>query len=392
MLKKNKGKLILSSVIILLPILFGVLLWNKLPMAMTTHWGFDGKADGWNGRPFAVFGLPLILLAFHWLCLGFISLDKKNRNQSHKAFGIIFWIIPITSIFTNGVMYMAAFGRTLQIGSFVFLLLGLMFIVIGNYMPKIRQNRTLGIKVKWTLENEENWNATHRVGGRLWVIGGVLFLFCGFLPVEVMQWAIILGIIVLTAVPIAYSYAYHRKQVKAGTAVITPVAVSKTEKLVVRISLAVAAIILLACAALCFTGNIEVVYGETAFTIEASYWDDLTVDYDAIDSVEYREDFGKGMRTFGFGSPRLAMGSFQNDECGAYTLYAYTKCDAAVVLTVDEKILVLNGRDAESTRAIYEELLKRETESCFDRSSFFLLCKRNCGMICITNHTCGGTR
>ena len=359
MLKKNKGKLILSSVIILLPILFGVLMWEKLPMSMTTHWGFDGVADGWSGRPFVVFGSPLILLAAHWICLFFTSLDKKNRNQSRKAFGMIFWIMPVVSLFTSGVMYMAAFGRSFEIANITLLLIGLMFVAIGNYLPKTRQNRTIGIKIKWTLENEENWNATHRVGGRLWVIGGLLFMCCVFLPGRAVPWALIIGLTILAVIPVLYSYLYHRKQVKAGTAVITPVAVSKTEKLVVRISLAVAAIILLACAALCFTGDIEVVYGETAFNIEASYWDDLTVDYDAIDSVEYREDFSKGTRTFGFGSPRLGMGSFQNEDCGAYTLYAYMKCDAAVVLTIDGRALALNGPDAESTRAIYEELIRR---------------------------------
>ena len=359
MLKKNKGKLILSSVIILLPILFGVLFWNDLPQAMTTHWGPDGTADGWSGRPFAVFGSPLILLAAHWICIWITPRDNRNKNQSNKVFGMVLWIIPLTSLFTNGIMYMAAFGRALHAETVMFLFIGLLFIVIGNYLPKTRQNRTIGIKIKWTLENEENWNATHRVGGRLWVIGGLLFMCCVFLPGRAVPWVLIIGLAILAVIPVLYSYLYHRKQVKAGTAVITPVAVSKTEKLVVRISLAVAAIILLACAALCFTGDIEVVYGETAFTIEASYWDDLTVDYDAIDSVEYREDFSKGTRTFGFGSPRLGMGSFQNEDCGAYTLYAYMKCDAAVVLTIDGRALALNGPDAESTRAIYEELIRR---------------------------------
>lgn len=359
MLKKNKGKLILSSVIILLPALFGVLFWNDLPQAMTTHWGPDGTADGWSGRPFAVFGPPLILLAAHWICIWITARDNRNKNQSNKVFGMVLWIIPLTSLFTNGIMYMAAFGRTLHAETVMFLFIGLLFIVIGNYLPKTRQNRTIGIKIKWTLENEENWNATHRVGGRLWVIGGLLFMCCVFLPGRAVPWVLIIGLAILAVIPVLYSYLYHRKQVKAGTAVITPVAVSKTEKLVVRISLAVAAIILLACAALCFTGDIEVVYGETAFTIEVSYWDDLTVDYDAIDSVEYREDFSKGTRTFGFGSPRLGMGSFQNEDCGAYTLYAYMKCDAAVVLTIDGRALVLNGPDAESTRAIYEELIRR---------------------------------
>ena len=359
MLKKNKGKLILSSVIILLPVLFGVLMWEKLPMAMTTHWGFDGTADGQSGRGFAVFGLPLLLLASHWLCLGFTSLDKKNRNQNHKAFGIIFWIIPITSIFTNGVMYMAAFGRTLQIGSFVFLLLGLMYIVIGNYMPKIRQNRTLGIKVKWTLENEENWNATHRVGGKLWFIGGLLFMCCVFLPEQAIPWVLVIGIAFLVVLPILYSYLYHRKQLKAGTAVITPFAVTKKEKLAVRISLVIAVIILIGCAVLCFSGDIEVAYGESSFTIEASYYSDLTISYDAIESIAYREDFGQGIRTFGLGTPRLSIGSFENDEFGAYTLYAYTGSDAHVVMTVGDRVLAVGGKDAAQTHAIYEELMKR---------------------------------
>ncbi|MBR3867183.1 MAG: SdpI family protein, partial [Butyricicoccus sp.] len=348
----NKGKLILSSAIILLPALFGVLIWDKLPMTMTTHWGFDGTADGWSGRPFAVFGLPLFLLVMHWFCAWITARDNRKKNQSNKVFGMVLWIMPVTSLFTSGIMYMAAFGRTLHADTVMFLFIGLLFIVIGNYLPKTRQNRTIGIKIKWTLENEENWNATHRVSGRLWVIGGLLFLFCVFLPEALIPWALVLGLIPLVVLPILYSYWYHRKQVKAGTAVIIPIAVSKMEKIVVRISMVIAVIILVACAVLCFTGDIEVVYGESAFTIEASYYNDLTVDYDAIDSVEYREDFSKGTRTFGFGSPRLAMGSFENEELGAYTLYAYTGSDAHVVMKVGDRMLAVSGRDAAQTRAI----------------------------------------
>lgn len=359
MLKKNKGKLILSSLAIFLPVLVGLYFWDELPMQMTTHWGLDGVADGWSSRPFAVFGLPLILLLAHWICLLFTSLDKKNRNQSSKAFDMIFWIMPVVSAFTSGIMYMAAFGRSIEIANITLLLIGLMFVAIGNYLPKIRQNRTLGIKIKWTLENEENWNATHRFGGKVWVIGGLLLMFGIFLPGQAMVTAMLTGIIVLTVVPVLYSYLYHRKQVKAGTAVITPIAVTKKEKAAVRISMVIAVLILIGCAVLCFSGDIDVVYGETAFTIEASYYDDLTVEYDGIDSIAYREDFEQGMRAFGFGTPRLSMGSFRNEELGTYTLYAYTGSDAHVVLTVGEKTLALSGKDTAATRAIYEELLNR---------------------------------
>ena len=359
MLKQNKGKLILSSLLILLPALAGVLLWDELPMQMTTHWGLDGAADGWSGRPFAVFGLPLFLLAFHWLCLWITARDKGNKNQSGKVFGLVFWIMPLTSILTSGIVYLTAFGKEFDADTVMLLFLGVMFMVIGNYLPKTRQNRTIGIKIKWTLQNEENWNATHRVGGRLWVLGGLLFMLCIFLPKSVIPWVLLIGMIVLAVIPIAYSYWYHRRQVREGTAVEISLPKTKFEKYVFRITMFFVAAILAFCVFICFTGDIEVAYGEDTFTVEASYWDDLTVAYDVIDAVEYHADFNKGARTFGFGTPRLSIGSFQNDECGAYTLYAYTNCDAAVVLTADGGVLVLSGRDAESTRAIYEELLNR---------------------------------
>ncbi|MFR0787472.1 MAG: DUF1648 domain-containing protein [Vescimonas sp.] len=90
MLKKNKIKVIISSIIILLPALFGIIMWNDLPDIITTHWGADGNADGLSGKVFAVFGTPIILLIFHFVCLLFTSLDKKQKDQNQKALGMVF--------------------------------------------------------------------------------------------------------------------------------------------------------------------------------------------------------------------------------------------------------------------------------------------------------------
>ena len=111
MLKKNKLKVIVSSIVILLPMLFGLIMWDKLPDTMTTHWGADRNADGFSGKVFAVFGLPSIILVLHFVCLLFTLLDKKQKEQNLKALGMIFWILPIVSLFTNGIMYSAAFGK-----------------------------------------------------------------------------------------------------------------------------------------------------------------------------------------------------------------------------------------------------------------------------------------
>lgn len=211
MIRTHKGKLLASSVLILLPILFGLLFWNRLPSKMPTHWGLDGTVDGWSSRGFAVFGLPLLVLAIHWLCLFFTAKDPGNQNQSRKVFELILWICPVISLFTGGMMYAAALGRELPVASACLLLVGLTFVVVGNYLPKCKQNHTIGIKVKWTLENEENWNATHRMAGRLWVVGGLLLMGCICLPETAILWVMLPLIFILALLPMAYSFWYHKK-------------------------------------------------------------------------------------------------------------------------------------------------------------------------------------
>ena len=212
MLKKNKGLMILTSVIILLPMLAGILLWEQLPERMATHWGVNGEADGWSSRPVTVFGMPLLLLAIHWLGVWLTGQDKRNRHQNEKVLQLMFWITPVISLFGSGSTYASALGQPLRIDRLALLLLGIIFAIIGNYMPKCRQNYTIGIKIVWTLSDEENWNATHRLAGKLWTAGGLLLLLTAFLPGNwhVYVAPLLLGVMVL--VPVAYSWWFHRKQ------------------------------------------------------------------------------------------------------------------------------------------------------------------------------------
>ncbi len=356
MLKENKAKIVISSLIILLPMLFGLILWDALPDIMTTHWGADGNQDGSGGKAFAVFGLPMILLVGHLFCLFFTSLDKKQKNQSKKALGIIFWIIPGISLFTNGIIYAAAFGKGLSFGLLIPAMLGILFMFIGNYLPKIKQNRTLGIKLSWTLNNEENWNKTHRLGGKVWVMGGVVMVFFVFLPPAAMVSGLVCVMIAMIIIPAVYSYTIYTKHQKEGVDY-AAAPKSKSEKFAVGISAVIVPIIIVGTAILMFTGNIEVQCEDTAFQINADYWTDLKVPYSEIDSVSYREDLDTGIRTNGFGSPRLSMGMFQNDEFGSYTLYAYTAAEEFVVIESGDKILVIGMKDPNETQKIYDAVL-----------------------------------
>ena len=356
MIKKNKWKLLVSSLVILLPIVFGLLYWNHLPQEMSTHWGLDGNADGWTNKAFAVFLLPVILLAVHLLCVFLSAKIPGSKDQNPKLLGIVLWTIPITSLFTNGIVYAVAFGIDIQPTFLVNLLLGILFIAIGNYLPKCKRSPAIGIKIKWALQNEENWYATHRFGGKVYVAGGFFLLACMFLPTPAALWVSGAALMALIALPVIYSYWYHKKQVKAGTAVITPIPGSMPMKKAVIISLVIVAVLLISLIPLMFTGDIAVEWGENSFTIEASFYPDLTVDYDAVTSIEYRENGVAGTRTHGFGSARLLAGIFHNEEFGSYTRYTYTGNKPCVVLNVGDKVLVIGGSDAAATRAIYQTI------------------------------------
>ena len=207
MIKKHWKLLVITSIVILLPIVAGVILWNQLPQQMPSHWNAAGEIDGWSSKPFSVFGMPLILLAFHWLCVIATGADPKKTNHSDKIIHLVFWILPVLSVVLHAITYLAAMGKEARIETVMPVLLGLLFAVIGNYLPKCKQSYTVGIKIPWTLNSEENWNKTHRLAGRIWLICGIAMMLTGFLG----SYWICMGItLVMVAVPVVYSYILYR--------------------------------------------------------------------------------------------------------------------------------------------------------------------------------------
>lgn len=214
MIKNNKITLALSSVAILMPVIVGIILWDKLPDTVATHWNAAGESDSFSTKAFAVFGLPLIVLALHWLCVFFTEKDPKNKNQSPKMQKLVLWICPVLTWVASAVIYSAALDKEINVLNLIPLLIGFMFIVLGNYMPKCKQNYTIGIKIKWTLENETNWNKTHRFSGILWFVGGMVVIASGFLPETIMFGGITAVILICVIAPVIYSYSVYRNMNK----------------------------------------------------------------------------------------------------------------------------------------------------------------------------------
>ena len=203
MIKKNFKTLIITSIIILLPIIAGLLLWKQLPAKMPSHWGVTGEIDGYAEKEIVVFLVPMIMLLIQWLCAFITGLDPKAENITDKSMNLILWIIPCINLTVNTIMYLTALNIPVPVNIILSAVCGIMFIIIGSHLPQCKQTYTIGIKVPWTLNDEDNWNKTHRLAGKLWVIGGLLILATSFLETIF----IFLGItLLITIIPVVYSY------------------------------------------------------------------------------------------------------------------------------------------------------------------------------------------
>ena len=205
----KKNKIILTTAVCLLPLVAGLLLWNRLPEQMPVHFNFAGEVDGYGSRAFTVIGMPLMLVILHLLVVFGVSNDPKKENIGNRLIGLVLWIIPVVSCVTGGFIIGISLGyHSLDSVMIVHLLCGILFLMMGNYMTKNHQNYTVGIRCPWTLNSKENWNRTHRLASRLWMTGGLVLIINGFLKSSPVM---ILVLLVCGVAPLVYSYTLYRK-------------------------------------------------------------------------------------------------------------------------------------------------------------------------------------
>lgn len=205
-MRQYRKLLIFTSIVTLIPLVLGLILWSRLPDTMATHFGFDGEANGWSSKAAAVVGIPLFILIMHWICVFAVANDPKNQKIGKKIVSLVFWICPACSMICCLAVYSYSLGWNINVTDWIMFLLGAIFVLIGNYLPKCRQNYTVGIKLPWTLEDEENWNHTHRLAGKLWIIGGLVMIVNGFLRID---WMVLALIVLMAGIPVIYSAAYY---------------------------------------------------------------------------------------------------------------------------------------------------------------------------------------
>jgi len=188
---------------------------------------------------------------------------------------------------------------------------------------------------------------------------GILCMLCGLF--EESMAALILYIVSIMAaaiISILYSYLFYKKKIATGDKKFKIQYKPKT--VVVYGIIAILTIIFVIWTL--FLGSIEIRFEDRDFTIEAQGWSDYTVDYAQIDSISYEENSSQnwnGYRTNGLGNLRYAMGNFRNDVYGDYIRYTHSSCHSYVVMSIDGKILVVNGANDSATKEIYHTISEK---------------------------------
>lgn len=211
-MKKNIDPIaIITTAICLVPMVFGLIVYDELPAQIATHFDLYGTANGWTPRALAVFGLPVFFAVMNALVIFSLANDPKKQNISASFRSLVRWFLPILALVIYPATLLIALGKKIDVTMAVIAFVGIIFLVGGNYLPKSRRNYTVGIKLPWTLDNDDNWNRTHRLAGFLWVACGIVMIITTFLPRSVMM-PILIGVLcIVVGVPIIYSFALYKR-------------------------------------------------------------------------------------------------------------------------------------------------------------------------------------
>ena len=209
MIKQNKYKLIISAIITLLPMIFGFIVWDRLPENIATSFGWNGEITGYSSKIFAVVGLPAILTFVNLICIIATNADPRRKNINNKVFSVVIGIVPVCSLLCGACIYGNALGYKVNVENIMPVFMGVLFLVLGFILPKCKQNYTIGIKLPWTLHDEENWDKTHKLAGKIWICGGIIMIVSGLFNLTFIFVTIIFALVII---PTVYSYLLYRKQ------------------------------------------------------------------------------------------------------------------------------------------------------------------------------------
>lgn len=201
-------------IIVAIPFVYLAYIWNILPEQVPVHWNIDGKIDRF-GSKLELLLIPILLpLLTYLIFLAIPIIDPKKRikTMGKKYYNLKFLLTLFMSALSIFIIYYAQ-TKSIANPNYIILLVGILFIVLGNYFKTIKPNYFLGIRTPWTLESETIWKKTHYLAGILWFIGGILIMILSLILDTKWNFRIFTGVtIIIAIIPILYSFILYKKE------------------------------------------------------------------------------------------------------------------------------------------------------------------------------------
>lgn len=204
---KNKW-FVFSVCLFVIPLVVDVMFYNQLPAHIPTHFDVNNQVDGTMSKFVGLFGVFGFCFILHVFCCFMTMKDPKSNNIPSFIMRILFMICPLVCMCVNFISIYYGLGHSMNVGLFINLLVSILIIVLGNYLPKIKRNYVVGIKTSWALNSDENWNRSNRFGGYCMVLAGIFYFISSLFGNMGIG---ICVLIVACFCPIIYSYLLFKR-------------------------------------------------------------------------------------------------------------------------------------------------------------------------------------
>jgi uncharacterized membrane protein len=212
--------ILLAIGLLALPFLYLSFIYHSLPATVPTHFDLQGNADGFSEKSSLWMHLGLLSgigLVVYGVLTNLSSFDPKQKGAPRSTSNIrktAMAVVVLLVAMGCAIVYSTQ-PNALPANKVLFVVLGLFFLYLGNQMNSMKPNYFIGIRIPWTLDNEDNWRATHRIGSRSFMIGGTLMALCSIiLPTTVSGTCFMVITALMTLIPVFYSFIYFKRHSK----------------------------------------------------------------------------------------------------------------------------------------------------------------------------------
>ncbi len=281
---------------------------------------------------------------------------NRYRSVAVAAFAGMFFPTTFCLLFRDIIPDNIDEEYNMDIQTVFHVIIGLLFISFGIFWYHRKYSTYYSFKSVWCIKSQENWYATHKFTGIVWIISGIIVFSTLYIRMNDLFFILSALFALMLLTPFVFSFFFHLHQKIKGIDISENEFYPPEEKKLLVIT-AIIGLVILGFAAQCITtGNIRYKFTSSEFNTSGSYWNDVTVKYKDITNIEFSKEDIPGRRIFGYGGLTTEMGNFYHIDYKYYKQYTYLKNKACIIISYKNDYLIINETDYAKTKKLYKKL------------------------------------